>query len=56
LHPIGVGVVIEAQHMCMQMRGVQKQNSVTTTSAFTGEFLKIPTREEFIHLIGMKLR
>lgn len=56
LNPIGVGVVIEAQHMCMQMRGVQKQNSVTTTSAFTGEFLKIPTREEFIHLIGMKLR
>ncbi len=55
LNPIGVGVVIEAQHMCMQMRGVQKQNSVTTTSAFTGEFLKIPTREEFIHLIGMKL-
>lgn len=56
LNPIGVGVVIEAQHMCMQMRGVQKQNSITTTSAFTGEFLKIPTREEFIHLIGMKLR
>lgn len=56
LKPIGVGVVIEAQHMCMQMRGIQKQNSVTTTSAFTGEFLKIPTREEFIHLIGMKLR
>lgn len=56
LNPIGVGVVIEAQHMCMQMRGIQKQNSVTTTSAFTGEFLKIPTREEFIHLIGTKLR
>ncbi|HBX50019.1 MAG: GTP cyclohydrolase I FolE [Bacteroidetes bacterium RIFOXYA12_FULL_35_11] len=56
LKPIGVGVVIEAQHMCMQMRGVQKQNSVTTTSAFTGEFLKIPTREEFIHLISNKLR
>lgn len=56
LQPLGVGVVIEAQHMCMQMRGIQKQNSVTTTSAFTGEFLKIPTREEFIQLITNKLR
>ena len=55
LEPLGVAVVIEAQHMCMQMRGVQKQNSVTTTSAFTGEFLKSTTRQEFIHLIGSKL-
>lgn len=56
LHPLGVAVVIEAKHMCMVMRGVQKQNSVTTTSAFTGEFLnKLSTREEFIHLIGTKL-
>ena len=56
LNPLGVAVVIEAQHMCMQIRGVQKQNSVTTTSAFTGIFLeKLNTREEFIHLIGTKL-
>lgn len=56
LHPLGVAVVIEAQHMCMQIRGVQKQNSVTTTSAFTGIFLEqLNTREEFIHLIGTKL-
>ena len=55
LNPIGVAVVIEAQHMCMQMRGVQKQNSVTTTSAFTGEFLKNTTRKEFISLISSKL-
>jgi len=56
LNPLGVAVVIEAQHMCMQIRGVQKQNSVTTTSAFTGEFLdNIKTREEFIHLIGKEL-
>ncbi|HDJ32970.1 MAG TPA: GTP cyclohydrolase I FolE [Bacteroidetes bacterium] len=55
LQPIGVAVVIEAHHLCMMMRGIQKQNSVTTTSAFTGEFLKEPTREEFIHLIGSKL-
>lgn len=55
LKPIGVAVVIEAQHLCMMMRGVQKQNSVTTTSAFTGAFTKEATREEFIHLIGSKL-
>ena len=56
LKPLGVAVVIEAQHLCMQMRGVQKQNSVTTTSAFTGEFLKNEkTREEFISLIRSKL-
>jgi GTP cyclohydrolase I len=55
LNPIGVAVVIEAQHLCMQMRGIQKQNSVTTTSAFTGEFLKDATRKEFISLINSKL-
>ena len=55
LQPLGVAVVIEAQHMCMQMRGVQKQNSVTTTSDFTGAFLRTATREEFIHLINAKL-
>jgi len=55
LNPIGVAVVIEAAHLCMQMRGVQKQNSVTTTSAFTGEFLKDTTRKEFISLIAAKL-
>ncbi len=56
LKPLGVAVVIEAQHMCMQIRGVQKQNSVTTTSAFTGCFLSnLNTREEFIHLIGSRL-
>ncbi len=56
LNPLGVAVVIEASHMCMQMRGVQKQNSVTTTSAFTGAFLRdTKTREEFIHLIASKL-
>ena len=52
LKPLGVAVVIEAHHLCMQMRGVQKQNSVTTTSAFTGEFEKDRTRSEFISLIG----
>lgn len=51
LEPLGVMVVIEAQHMCMQMRGVQKQNSVTTTSAFTGAFKVESTREEFMNLI-----
>jgi GTP cyclohydrolase I len=55
LNPLGVGVVIEAQHMCMSMRGVQKQNSVTTTSDFSGAFLKEPTRSEFMHLIGVRL-
>ncbi|MCQ2975873.1 MAG: GTP cyclohydrolase I FolE [Bacteroidales bacterium] len=53
LHPLGVAVVIEASHLCMMMRGVQKQNSVTTTSAFTGIFHKnASTREEFLRLIG----
>lgn len=56
LKPIGVAVVIETQHLCMSMRGIQKQNSVTTTSEFTGAFLKnYNTRQEFMHLIGMKL-
>jgi len=55
LKPIGVAVVIEAAHLCMQMRGVQKQNSVTTTSAFTGQFLEDTTRKEFISLISNKL-
>jgi GTP cyclohydrolase I len=56
LKPVGVAVVIEAKHLCMVMRGIQKQNSVTTTSAFTGAFLNnVKTREEFIHLIGSKL-
>ncbi len=52
LNPIGVAVVIEAQHLCMMMRGVQKQNSVTTTSAFSGEFQKQATRSEFLKLIS----
>ena len=55
LDPAGVAVVIEAKHMCMQIRGVQKQNSTTTTSAFTGEFLKDATRKEFISLISAQL-
>lgn len=55
LNPLGVAVVIEAQHMCMQMRGIQKQNSVTTTSSFTGAFEKNKTRKEFISLISNKL-
>ncbi len=57
LQPLGVAVVIECQHLCMQMRGVSKQNSLTTTSAFSGEFLdNDKTRKEFIHLIGNKLK
>lgn len=56
LNPKGVAVVLECQHMCMQMRGVQKQNSVTTTSAFTGIFLSNDsTRKEFINLVQAKL-
>jgi len=55
LNPIGVAVVIEAKHLCMMMRGVQKQNSVTTTSAFDGEFMKNPTRSEFLKLISSHL-
>lgn len=55
LQPLGVAVVIEASHLCMMMRGVQKQNSVTTTSAFYGEFEKNETRSEFIRLIGSQL-
>ena len=55
LNPLGVAVVIEAQHMCMQMRGIQKQNSFTTTSSFTGTFEKDKTRKEFISLISNKL-
>ncbi len=55
LKPLGVAVVIEAQHMCMQMRGIQKQNSTTTTSSFTGAFEKDSTRKEFIALISHKL-
>jgi GTP cyclohydrolase I len=55
LNPMGVAVVIEAQHMCMQMRGIQKQNSFTTTSSFTGAFEKDKTRKEFISLISKKL-
>ncbi len=55
LNPLGVAVVIEAEHLCMMMRGVQKQNSVTTTSAFCGEFEKQTTRSEFISLIKADL-
>jgi len=55
LNPLGVGVVIEAKHLCMMMRGVQKQNSVTTTSAFSGQFMKNETRSEFLKLISHDL-
>ena len=56
LNPLGVAVVIEARHLCMSMRGVQKQNSLTTTSDFIGAFKKDQkTREEFMHLIGVHL-
>jgi len=55
LKPLGVAVVIEARHLCTQMRGVEKQNSVMTTSDFVGAFENKKTREEFIHLIGSKL-
>ncbi len=55
LNPLGVAVVIEASHLCMMMRGVQKQNSVTTTSAFFGQFEKDETRSEFLKLITSKL-
>jgi GTP cyclohydrolase IA len=55
LKPLGCAVVIEAKHMCMMMRGVQKQNSSTTTSAFTGQFNHVETRNEFLHLISSDL-
>ncbi len=55
LQPLGVAVVIEAQHLCMAMRGIQKQNSVTTTSDFVGAFERDKTRQEFLHLISTKL-
>ena len=55
LNPLGVAVVIECKHLCMSMRGIQKQNSVTTTSAFTGAFENDITRAEFIRLIGISL-
>jgi GTP cyclohydrolase I len=55
LEPLGVGVVIECRHLCMSMRGVEKQNSVTTTSAFTGDFKNDKTRSEFINLISSNL-
>ena len=56
LEPLGTAIVIESQHLCMMMRGAQKQNSLTTTSAFRGEFEKQATRNEFINLISSKLR
>ncbi len=54
LHPLGTMVVIEAKHMCMQMRGVEKQNAITTTSDFSGAFNQAKTREEFMNLISRK--
>lgn len=54
LNPLGVGVVIEAQHLCMMMRGAEKQNSITTTSAMSGEFMHAATRQEFMRLINGK--
>ena len=56
LKPLGVAVVIEAEHLCMRMRGIQKQNSVATTSDFVGAFCIDKTRQEFIHLLSSKLR
>jgi len=55
LSPLGVAVVVECNHICMMMRGVQKQNSVTTSSSFVGEFEKIETRNEFLNLLSAKL-
>ncbi len=55
LEPLGVAIIMEARHMCMMMRGVQKQNSVTTTSAFTGAFKAQKTRAEFLNLVSAKL-
>ncbi len=54
LNPLGVMVILEAQHLCMQMRGIQKQHSITTTSDFTGVFQQAKTREEFMNLINKK--
>ena len=56
LKPLGVMVVVEAKHMCMQMRGVEKQNSITTTSAFSGAFNQAKTREEFMNLLRGEAR
>ena len=56
LHPLGVMVVVEARHMCMQMRGVEKQNSITTTSDFSGAFNQAKTRQEFMNLIHSNSR
>ena len=55
LHPLGVMVVVEARHMCMQMRGVEKQNSITTTSEFSGAFNQAKTRQEFMNLISHEM-
>ena len=54
LHPLGVMVVVEARHMCMQMRGIEKQNAITTTSEFSGAFKQAKTRQEFMNLINRK--